>query len=223
MDGQLAFCGRENLPLEAICFDIADCSYLITCPFRHNSLVEAVKTIHSRHHQLNLHPCVASKASSDFGKGNSQIHSDHHSLSQCYRYAVRKIAALPVLLLDCVGDSCSSVACWLSSNPAVCSVGRARVRLECVPQHKFQLDGCGTGAGCDGGWRMVWNEKRNHRYSGRETPTCRVVTSSGDSAVRRCVARITRLQNPKEAFFQHSTLLHQSHPHQHRKSSARIP
>jgi hypothetical protein len=174
VDSKLAFRGRRNIPLQAICVNIAGYAYLSAYPLRHNTLVKAIKTIPPRNHLFDLQPSIPSKTSTNLGKSDSQIHFDHHSLSQCDWYALRKIAALPILFLDCVGDSCSSVACWISSCPAICLVGRARVCMECVSQHKLQLDDCGASPRCDGGRRMVRNEKRSHRRCDRETPACRV-------------------------------------------------
>jgi hypothetical protein len=222
VDSKLAICGRRNIPLQAICIDIAGYSYLSACLVRNNSVVKAIKTIPLRNHQLNLQPSIPSKTSTDLGKSDSQIHLDHYSLSQCDWYALRKIAALPILFLDCVGNSCSSLACWISSFLAVCSVGCARIRLECVSQHKLQLDGCGASPRCDGCRRMVRNKKRSHRRCDRKTPTCRVASPKSRSVIRR-VLQITHLQSPKEASFQHYSPPHQNHPHQHKKSSAQTP
>lgn len=139
-------------------------------------MAKAFETNPSCDNRINLQSSVRGKASRDIGEGDTQVYLDDNTFGQCDWHAVRKIAPLPVLLLDCMGDSCSSLARGLPSYPAICPVGCARVCLERLSQHQLQLDGCGASACCYGGWRMVWNEKRDDGCSGEEAPACRVAS-----------------------------------------------
>lgn len=98
-------------------------------------MAEAFETISSRDCSFDLQPSVAGNPSRNLGKGYTPLHPDNDPLGQCDWHALREIAPLPVLFLDCLGHTSTSLACRLPPNLAICFLGCAGVCVERLPEH----------------------------------------------------------------------------------------
>ena len=124
------------------------------------------------------------------------FHYDSHPGRDCCWYALRKIAALPVLRIHCMDYALSVLEGWFPPCRAVRALGCARVGVERVSQHTAQLSDRRWDTGCGCSRRMVGHAERvRGRNEGRHRGRAR------QGRVGSLLIRIRRRHLPNRRLF----------------------
>jgi hypothetical protein len=169
MDRQLALCFRRDFSIAPLCPRTSGSQRPFTWLVHRNALDQALQAfappIPQNHHAASRAPGSGHHGQANYAQfrhdGDFDCHDDG--------YALRPIAALPILRLHCVEYTISALEGWLPPHCPICAMGRPGVGMERLSKYTAEFGDRCRSIGHHGRRRLVGNPERvRGRAQGRD-------------------------------------------------------